>query len=161
LIRRVGSRRSAGSPILWSRSRTSREWESKKDCRPRRGGSHWDHLVGCINGRPVDSPSAAQPSGTVVCHSTTSFRKRNPSRRDHCEIAARLLSPRPSPGNDGEIVAASPGSLTSRFGRGSVSLAIVSASAAVALAFRHCGPLSCLRRRDSRPGRPSSGPYSP
>jgi DNA-binding transcriptional ArsR family regulator len=35
---------------------------------------------------------------------TTSFATRNPSRRDHCEIAAELLSPRPSPGNDNWIV---------------------------------------------------------
>ena len=60
--------------------------------------------MGCINGRPVDSPLSAQPSGTVVFQVTTSFATRNPSRRDHCEIAARLLSPRPSPGNDVRIV---------------------------------------------------------
>jgi hypothetical protein len=77
----------------------------KKSCRPRRGGSRRSHLVGCVNGRPVDSPLSAQPSGTVsLRHVTTSFRERNPSRRDHCEIAAGRLSPRPSPENDATIL---------------------------------------------------------
>jgi hypothetical protein len=40
-----------------------------------RGGSPRNHVVGCINGRPVDSPLSAQPSGTVnLRHVTTSFR---------------------------------------------------------------------------------------
>ena len=40
----------------------------KKAAAPRGGGSRRNHLVGCINGRPVDSPLSAQPSGTVLRH---------------------------------------------------------------------------------------------
>jgi hypothetical protein len=47
----------------------------KKSCRPGWSGSPGNHLVGCINGRPVDSPLSAQPPGTVnLRHVTTSFR---------------------------------------------------------------------------------------
>jgi hypothetical protein len=47
----------------------------KKAAAPRGAAARENHLVGCINGRPVDSPLSAQPPGTVnLRHVTTSFR---------------------------------------------------------------------------------------
>jgi hypothetical protein len=42
--------------------------DPKKAAAPRGGGSRRNRLMGCVNGRPVDSPLSAQPSDTVLRH---------------------------------------------------------------------------------------------
>ena len=64
-----------GSVERTSLGRLGRFAAKKKSCRPGWSGSPGNYLVGCINGRPVDSPLSAQPPGTVnLRHVTTSFR---------------------------------------------------------------------------------------